>query len=74
MSNSVVSDETAHHEPSHLKLRCSPQPFIIAVAVKELKASLNSKLLSKIKKKQLLIWIPECFYLLQIKTFRYPNQ
>ena len=35
MSNSVDSDETAHHEPSHLDLRCLQMLFLSPVAVNE---------------------------------------
>ena len=38
MSNSVDRDETAHHEPSHLDLRCLQKPIIIACGSERVKS------------------------------------
>ena len=35
MSNSVVPDESAHYEPSHLDLRYLQKPLLSPMAVKE---------------------------------------
>ena len=45
MSDSIDPDETAHDEPSHLGLCCLQKPIIMSLAVKELIAPEQRKLL-----------------------------